>query len=71
MLDLKESEMNWVIKHLGHSMNVHETHYRLLNSTIERAKVAKLLLLIDNGKASQFIGKKLEDVRFEGKTIFK
>ena len=28
VLDLKESQMQWVVNHLGHTMDVHKLHYR-------------------------------------------
>jgi len=28
VLDLKENQLQWVIKHLGHTMDVHKLHYR-------------------------------------------
>ena len=66
MLDLKDSELQWVIKHLGHSIDVHQTYYRCLENVIEKAKVAKLLVLCDEGRMGKFVGKKIEDIRFEG-----
>ena len=67
MLDLKDNEVGWVLKHLGHSMNVHENYYRMMHSVIERAKVAKLLILSDMGKVGEYAGKNIDQINFDGK----
>ncbi len=41
-------------------MDVNQTFYTL-STTIERAKVAKLLVLADQGHLGQFRGKSLDD----------
>ena len=28
VLDLKENELQWVLNHLGHTLDVHKIHYR-------------------------------------------
>lgn len=66
MLDLKDVELQWVVKHLGHSMEVHQTYYRCLESVIERAKVAKLLILCDEGQLAKYSGKRLDEVTLDG-----
>ena len=67
ILNIGEAELNWVVKHLGHSLNVHHTHYRNLSGTIERAKVAKLLILADSGSVGQYVGKNLQEIDLEGR----
>ena len=59
ILSLKETEVDWLARHLGHDIRVHRDFYRLHESTIEIAKVSKLLLTVDQGKISQWAGKKL------------
>lgn len=48
-------------------MDVHHTYYRAMSDTIERAKIAKLLILADEGKIGNYAGKSLEDLQYEGK----
>ena len=67
VLSLDTSQMEWVADHLGHSMDVEKTFYRIASSTIEWAKIAKLLILADVGKLDNFKGKTLDDLDFEGK----
>ncbi|ESP02040.1 hypothetical protein LOTGIDRAFT_157180 [Lottia gigantea] len=66
VLDLKKNEMEWVLNHLGHSMEVHKIHYRHTSDVIERAKVAKLLLMQDNDKIGAFQHMSLNEIQMEG-----
>ena len=47
-------------------MDVHETYYRSLSSTIERGKVAKLLVLADEGRIGKYSGQSLSEIEFDG-----
>lgn len=67
VLDLSHTEMEWVATHLGHTMDVEKNYYRVMSSCIERAKVAKLLMLSDTGRLDKFQGKKLSEINFDGK----
>jgi len=51
-------------------MNVHDTFYALNNNVIECAKMAKLLVLSDMGKMGQFMGKRLDELTFDGNCIW-
>ena len=46
---------------------MHRQYYRLHESTLELAKVAKLLMAVDEGKAANLAGKGLEEIDLEGK----
>ena len=61
VLDLKEHELEWVARHLGHDISVHREYYRLRDNTAEVVKVGKLLLAAEEG-LSKYAGKKLEEV---------
>ena len=52
---------------MGHDVNVHKHFYRLQDRTLELAKVSKLLLAIDEGKAGALMGKRLDDIGLEGR----
>lgn len=67
IIDMTNTELDWLAKHLGHDISVHRDFYRLQDSTIELAKVSKLLIAVDEGKASQWAGKKLDDIQIGGK----
>ena len=69
IVDLTDSELEWLARHLGHDVRVHRDYYRLHEHTIELSKVSRLLLAVDEGNAAKWAGKKLEDIALEG--IFK
>lgn len=66
MLNLDKYQLDWVCRHLGHSDNVHKTHYRQMSDMIERVHVTKLLLLQDMNLTHKFKGQKLEDIDLSG-----
>ena len=63
VLDLSEREMEWLAEHLGHSVDIHKTFYRVMSTTIEKAKIEKLLLLA--GEIDKYSGKTLDELNFE------
>lgn len=65
-LDITENQRQWILDHLGHTMDVHRVHYRQTSDLIERVHVSKLLLIQDFGKVKDFVGKKLEDIQLQG-----
>ena len=67
VLALKETEVDWLARHLGHDIRVHREYYRLHESTIEIAKVSKLLLAVDLGNTTKYVGKSLSDISIDGK----
>ena len=67
VLSLKKTEVDWLARHLGHDIRVHRDFYRLHESTIEIAKVSKLLLTVDQGKTGKFAGKTLTEIDLNGK----
>lgn len=67
IVDLKDNELEWLSRHLGHDINVHREYYRLQEHTLELAKISKLLLAIDEGNANKWAGKKLDDIALDGK----
>ena len=64
---MEEKEVDWLARHLGHDIRVHRDFYRLHESTIEIAKVSKLLLTVDQGDTGKFAGKTLEEIELDGK----
>ena len=63
---LNEKEVDWLARHLGHDIRVHRDFYRLHESTIEIAKVSKLLLTVDQGETRKFAGKTLAEIELNG-----
>lgn len=64
---MEEKEVDWLARHLGHDIHVHRDFYRLHESTIEIAKVSKLLLSVDQGDTGKFAGRTLEEIELDGK----
>lgn len=62
ILNLQNEELGILASHLGHDINVHRKYYRLQSSTLELAKVSKLLIAIESGVAHKFAGKTLNDI---------
>lgn len=69
-LDLKPNQVDWVMRHMGHSLDVHKIHYRATSDIIERTKVAKILLLQDEGRLEEFCNKSLDDIQLSGTHFF-
>lgn len=70
IVDMTNSELDWLANHLGHNIDVHRDFYRLQESTLELAKVSKLLIAVDEGKASKLAGKKLDEIELNGNNHF-
>lgn len=66
LIELEPHEQEWVANHLGHELNIHKSVYRQHTSTIELAKVGRLLIAIDQGRASEYYGKTLDQVKAPG-----
>ena len=62
VLDLQEKELDWLARHMGHDIRVHREYYRLHESTLELAKVSKILAVVDEGTIPQAIGKPFNEV---------
>ena len=70
MMDLKQTELDWVSRHLGHSLNIHKFYYRQHTSAIEMGKVSKLLLQLEEGQAVDYSGKSLQQITLDGMNCF-
>jgi hypothetical protein len=66
---LTEMDFDWLARHLGHDVRVHREFYRLHESTVELAKISKLLFAVDHGSIDQLAGKSLADLNVEGTYI--
>ena len=65
-MDMKDSELKMLADHMGHNINIHTDVYRLQSSLLERAKVASVLIALENGALNQFQGKRLQDISIKG-----
>eukprot|EP00795_Rhopilema_esculentum_P013171 gene13171-3969_t len=65
IIDLNSSELDWLARHMGHDISVHREYYRLHDSTLELAKVSKLLLAVDEGNSSKWLGRNLDQIQLD------
>jgi len=65
LMDLKSNELDWLARHLGHDINVHREFYRLQHSSLELAKVSRMLIAVDEGNATEFAGKSLHEIKLD------
>jgi len=65
IFELTEGEVDWLARHLSHDIRVHREYYRLHDSSVELAKVSKLLLAVDNGKPGKWKGRRLDEIDME------
>ncbi|KAJ8300368.1 hypothetical protein KUTeg_021887 [Tegillarca granosa] len=62
---MKETDVAEVARHMGHELSVHCKFYRLQDDVIELAKISKLLLAVERGKAHKYSGISLDDLDLE------
>ena len=46
---MNQSELQLLADHMGHNLAIHTDHYRLQTSLLEKSKVARLLMAVENG----------------------
>lgn len=62
LFNMSENDMEQLALHMGHTLSVHRSSYRLPDDIYQTAKISKLLILMENGQAGQYRGKCLEDI---------
>ncbi len=62
LLSLKENELDMLAGYMGHDIRVHREFYRLPQSTLQLAKVSKVLIMMERGLAGKFHGKSLDEI---------
>lgn len=70
VLNLKDNEMDDLADFLGHDIRVHRQYYRLPESTLQLAKISKVLVAMERGQLFAFQGKNLDEIDIDpnGKT---
>ncbi len=67
LVDMTETEMGWLARHLGHDIHVHKDFYRLPDTTLELAVVGNLLMAVDEGRTHLFKGKNPREIQLASK----
>ncbi|XP_060563893.1 uncharacterized protein LOC132723231 [Ruditapes philippinarum] len=62
ILDMTSAELKLVADHMGHNINIHTDVYRLQSSLLEKTKVARVLIALENGQMNCFQGRNLESI---------
>lgn len=62
VLNLRDNELDILAKFMGHDVRVHREYYRLPESTVQVAKITKLLLSLEEGTTSNLAGKTLDEI---------
>ncbi|XP_060552738.1 uncharacterized protein LOC132714024 [Ruditapes philippinarum] len=65
LIEMTEAELKMVADHMGHSLNVHTDIYRLQSCLLEKTKVARVLIAMENGNIDSFQGKSLQYIEVE------
>ena len=65
-MDMTSAELKLMADHMGHSVNIHTDVYTLQSSTLERSKVARVLIAMENGQLVKSAGKSLSDIEITG-----
>ncbi|XP_026011847.1 uncharacterized protein LOC113014492 isoform X4 [Astatotilapia calliptera] len=62
VMNLKDNELDQLADFLGHDIRVHREYYRLPQSTIQLAKISKLLMAMEKGSVKDIQGKTLDEI---------
>ncbi|CAG4939638.1 unnamed protein product [Colias eurytheme] len=62
LFTMTELELEQLATFMGHTLSVHKNNYRLPSDIYQTAKISKLLLLMEDGKADEFQGKSLDEI---------
>ncbi|XP_058639539.1 uncharacterized protein LOC131544877 isoform X2 [Onychostoma macrolepis] len=65
VLNLKDNEMDRLANFLGHDIRVHREFCRLPESTLQLAKISKLLIAMEKGKLPELQGKGLDGITID------
>ncbi|GFN83295.1 Zinc finger protein 271 [Plakobranchus ocellatus] len=65
ILDMSTDELSAVVDHMGHSVAVHTDVYGIQTSLLEKTKVARALIALENGQMSRFTGEPLSSITLD------
>jgi len=63
---MHDNEKEWLSEHLGHTLQVHQSHYGLQGPIVEVSHLSQLLLAIESGHSSEYVGKTLSEITVSG-----
>lgn len=62
LFNMSENDLEQLASFMGHTLGVHRSSYRLPDDVYQTSRISKLLLLMEEGKAGHFKGKKLDEI---------
>ncbi|KAK4886735.1 hypothetical protein RN001_003006 [Aquatica leii] len=65
ILELSSNDIEQLATFMGHTKDIHNQVYRLPNDVYQTAKIAKLLVLMESGKAGSYKGKSLDEIEID------
>lgn len=65
VLNLKTTEMDQLADFMGHNIRVHAKFYRLPESTLQLARISKVLMAMEQGRVGDFQGKNLDEIHID------
>ena len=70
VLAVEKHQLQWICKHLGHTEQIHKSHYQGTSGLIECIEMGKLMLLQEHNLVHRFAGKKFSEIQFDGMYYF-
>ena len=64
-MNLKENELDVLANLLGHDIRTHRQYYQLPDSTLQLAKVSKVLFKMERGDLNGLAGTSFEDMELD------
>lgn len=65
VFQMSSNDIEQLATFMGHTSDVHKQVYRLPDDVYQTAKITKLLLLMENGKAAEYKGKTLDEINVD------
>ncbi|CAH1643209.1 unnamed protein product [Spodoptera littoralis] len=69
ILNLTNNELDQLATFMGHDIRVHREYYRLPESTVQLAKISKILIASEKEKLHNFKGKNLDEININTNKI--
>ncbi|GBP80298.1 hypothetical protein EVAR_37975_1 [Eumeta japonica] len=65
LFNMTENDIEQLSNFMGHTTGVHRQNYRLPDDIFQTAKISKLLILMEDGKADAYKGKSLDEINID------
>ncbi|XP_053381922.1 uncharacterized protein KIAA1958-like [Mercenaria mercenaria] len=65
VMDLREHELHWLTKYLGHAQKLKMSHYSQTSGLVEHLDIAKIMLLQEPNNVGRFDGVDVANINFE------